>query len=565
DVAGAVVAAAGRVLEEESAAVHRLGAAEKALVQATEGAAWEALVAKPSAAAVAVGTMSAVVERLPTLGTLQPGRWMIETGDDRDASLYRSVVRSVYAALVSRSGGLAVADGVLIGRLLHTSVGVEWAEFLAATWSDAAQPSSVRARSLLTFAALSQHGSGADEDYQVLLPALLVALAHEDSGVRAAAVGCVQTLAAQSARLASAKGKTARNEQRIHRYDALYGAQASRLQYLPLPTVSRLVAALAQRSDELLGDSWAVRTVLARILARGGSDANVRLNTAQRHAVGAFFVSYAAAADGLAPGMQTALLDVLSAVKPAGALEQLFPLVTAHVQQLQHGVSNTEDRVLRALFAACYAPHAAEEIRSHEGGACWLALLAYAAGGDTQAAAYAQQLAFERLAAADFVQALGHDASVDLTSCLLRVADAGNAYSLAGSRTTLRDLFAALPLDAETASDEITAIAERLGAASTGEPPAGKRARKPQVDAAASAESPLAEVSTLLELVGCSSVLATSASLLPGLFALLYALVAETPRDTRVPVEYVKQLVLGLLLRVVEHASQNDIVLSEAV
>ncbi|KAJ2781610.1 snoRNA-binding rRNA-processing protein utp10 [Coemansia interrupta] len=556
DVAGAVVAAAGRVLAEQSDAVRRLGAADVALVQATAGAAWDALVAKPAPAAVAVGALSAVVERLPALGSLQPGQWLIEAGDE---SAYRSLVRAAYAALVSCASGLAAFDGVLIGRLLRTCVGAEWAEFLAAAWTDATQAATVRARSLLTFAALSQHGDGASEDYQVLLPMLLVALADEDAAVRAAAVGCLQTLASQYARLA--KDKSSRSEQRIHRYDALFGAQAARLQYLPLPTVARLVAALAKRADELSADAWAVRSVVGRVLARGGSDANVRLNTAQRQAAGAFLVSHAAAADGLAPRLQVALLAVLSAAKPAGALEQLFPLVAAHVRQLEQREQHVEDPVLRALFAACYAPHSAEDVRAHEGGACWLALLAYAAGGDTWAAAYAQQLAFERLAAEGFVQALGQDARVDLTSCLLRVADAGNAYSLAGG-TTLRDLFAALPLDAETASDEIAAIAGRLGAQEKGEAPAGKRARRAQPEA--SAPSPLAEVSTLLELVGGSEALSTSASLLPGLFALLYALVAEAPRDAGVPVEYVKQLVLGLLLRVIEHATQAGVVLGEA-
>ncbi|KAJ1720720.1 snoRNA-binding rRNA-processing protein utp10 [Coemansia erecta] len=569
DVAGAVVAAAGRVLAEQNGAADRQAAAESALVQATTGAAWDALLAKPAVASVAMGALSAVVERLPALGALQPGQWMVEAGDE---SAYRGLVRAAYAALVSRTGGLLAADGVLIGRLLRTCVGAEWAEFLAATWADASQPAGVRARSLLTFSALSQHGEGAAEDYQVLLPALLVALADEDRAVRAAAVGCVQTLAAQYARLVPGKGKA--QEQRIHRYDALYGAHSGRLQYLPLPTAARFAAALAQRADELLDEAWAVRTALARILARGGgsgSDASVRLNTAQRHAAGAFLVSHAAAADALAPRLQAALLAVLAAAKPAGALPQLFPLVAAHVQQLEQqsaAAAAAELPVLRALFAACYAPHSAEDLRAHEGGACWLALLAYAAGGESEAAAWAQQLAFERLAAAGFVQALGHDACVDLTSCLLRVADAGNAYALGGSsgqRTTLRDLFAALPLDAETASDEIAAIAGRLGAAGKGEPPAGKRARRAQPEVAASAaESPLAEVSTLLELVGGSPSLATSAALLPGLFALLYALVAEAPVDPRVPTEYVKQLVLALLLRVAEHAAQAGVVLGEA-
>ncbi|KAJ2634126.1 snoRNA-binding rRNA-processing protein utp10 [Coemansia sp. RSA 1286] len=467
DVANAVIAASKRVFTTNSKELQNLESADGVLVQSTESPAWNALLADSQPTAIAAGAFSAVLSTLPRLGTLQPNRWFVEAdGAERDESAYRSTVRAAYSALVSRGDGLANVDGVLIGRMLSSCLGDEWAEFLAATWS---------------------------------------------------------------------------------------------------------------RSYEIFENSWTVRTELEHILAKGVCTSNStgdkqssspKLNSQARAAVGMFLVSHIAATDCLAPSLQLSLLSVLESAAPAGALEQLFPLITAHVQALQQSGTvpapgSSDDNVLRALFSACYSPSTATELRGPDGSAYWLALLAYAAGGDDRLAAYIQQLAFERLGARGFVASLGAEAVTDVTSCLLRVADAGNSYeqSGAGSRMSLRALFASLQLDAEAAADELGSVADRLGAgAKNADQPAGKKAKKSGGEKSGS----VAELAALLEFVGCSQSLATDAALVPALFSLLHVFVAEGIADALVPDEYVKQLVLGLLTRIFDSANERSVVISES-
>ncbi|KAJ2600304.1 snoRNA-binding rRNA-processing protein utp10 [Coemansia sp. RSA 1721] len=573
DVANAVIAASKRVFTTNSKELQNLESADRVLVQSTESPAWNALLADSQPTAIAAGAFSAVLSTLPRLGTLQPNRWFVEAdGAERDESAYRSTVRAAYSALVSRGDGLANVDGVLIGRVLKSCLGDEWAEFLAATWVSSDQSATTRVHSLLAFAALAQILQKPGTDYQTLLPAVVVALADSDRGVRSAAYGCLGALKALYQGLEKDKA-----EQNIYQYDAIYGAQSTRLQYLPLSTVARLVALLESRSYEIFENSWTVRTELEHILAKGVCTSNStgdkqssspKLNSQARAAVGMFLVSHIAATDCLAPSLQLSLLSVLESAAPAGALEQLFPLITAHVQALQQSGTvpapgSSDDNVLRALFSACYSPSTATELRGPDGSAYWLALLAYAAGGDDRLAAYIQQLAFERLGARGFVASLGAEAVTDVTSCLLRVADAGNSYeqSGAGSRMSLRALFASLQLDAEAAADELGSVADRLGAgAKNADQPAGKKAKKSGGEKSGS----VAELAALLEFVGCSQSLATDAALVPALFSLLHVFVAEGIADALVPDEYVKQLVLGLLTRIFDSANERSVVISES-
>ncbi|KAJ2693275.1 snoRNA-binding rRNA-processing protein utp10, partial [Coemansia spiralis] len=243
----------------------------------------------------------------------------------------------------------------------------------------------------------------------------------------------------------------------------------------------------------------------------------------------------------------------------------LAPLITAHVAQIKAaGVpapDSAADRLLRALFRACYAAGNAEQLA---GSAHWATFMEYVAGppsadsaswtGDQRAQAYAQQLAFERLAAG-VAPALGDAAVTAVTACLLDVAARGAAYETRGA-VTVRGLFSAIALDADTAADAIAAAAERLAAGDSGARNSSKRARA----TAASTEAPAAELAGLLEHVQCSEALATSATLVPALMGLLGVLVGQQTEAA-----YATQLVLAMLTRIFEAANASEVAIAESV
>ncbi|KAJ2747982.1 snoRNA-binding rRNA-processing protein utp10 [Coemansia sp. BCRC 34301] len=532
------------------------------LLESVDCSGWTALLgrlvrggAKAGAGAkVAGGALSATLGVLSRAIQLQPNMWFTASGAGGGAeSRYRSLLRSAYESIVSRAGKLSSSDGILIGRVLGLGMGDEWAQFLASEWVSESAGVLAKSRSLISFQALVRHRAAAEKiDYQTVLPAVVVALGDSDARVRGAAVACIKALYTLYSALGSDK-----KQQTIYRYDAFYGAGSDQLQYLPTATVARFVAMLEARVDAMASDAWAVRSELELILNRGscsGSskhDDQLKLGSQARSAVMAFLLSHVTAADGVAPALQTRLLQALElVVAPTVVITQLIPLITNHCDELRRSggapaEGSAEDLLVRALFGACFCVANAAQLDG-----AWQVLLGFAAGPESAPAAaaaaavyYLQHLALERLAAGGLVAAVGAVGVASATTCLLRLAVRGTTHLAPPEvrQVALRHVFGSVMLDAATAADELSEIAGRLS------------------DDAAPAE--LSELSTLLEYLQCSPALALSAALVPALFSLLAAFVTLA----EAPVEHSKHLVLAMLTRICDDANAAGAAIAESL
>ncbi|KAJ2804166.1 snoRNA-binding rRNA-processing protein utp10, partial [Coemansia helicoidea] len=552
---------------------------DEAAGASADSAAWTALLGRlagdgdraAACAQVATAAIAAVLGAAADVVALQPCAWFAaDTGSDGG---YRRLVRSTLAAIAAWTGEPAAAVGALAGHILQRCVGGEWAQFLAAQWaaSDGDSSALARARYLLAFRALVTAQQAAVVDFQTVLPAVVAQLVDEDAGVRRAAAASLkamhQALPEDTRRI---------DGDCIYMLDEFYGRPSSRLQYLPAETAARLVGQLAACGPALADDACAAQAELARILAKGygstGKARHLKLGRQARGSVAAFMLSHVAAADGVAPALQARILAALQATASPCVVEQLAPLIAAHVSQIEAaGVpapDSAEDRLLRAMFRACYAPGNAEQLAP--GGAHWATFMGYVAGpaaaadstaaswtAEQRAQAYVQQLAFERLAAG-VAPAVGDAAVAAVTACLLDVAARGTAYETPGT-VTVRALFGSVALDANAAADAVGAAAERLAAGSAARSN-GKRSQAAPSSAGPAAAAQLAELAALLEHVQCSEALATSAALVPGLMGLLGALV-----ERQAEAAYATQLVLAMLTRVFEAATASGAGVAESV
>ncbi|KAJ1733199.1 snoRNA-binding rRNA-processing protein utp10 [Coemansia biformis] len=572
----AVVKAALDVLASSSAR-HLAAVADNAARTPSDSAAWTALLGGLATgndhgapcAQVAVAAISATLGVLAETVTLRPCMWFapaLATDGDVEAE-YRQVLRTTLESIAASPGEQARVVGALAGHILRRCAGGEWAQLLAAMWTSGID-ALARARCLLAFRALVLHREpGAATDYQTVLPAIVAQLADEDASVRRAAAASIKALH----QVLPADARHGDSDS-IYMYDAFYGRPSSKLQYLQAETAVRLVGQLAACAAALADDDAAAPAELGRILTKGsgstGKARQLKLNRQARGSVVAFMLSHVAAADGVAPELQTRILAVLRAVESPCFVEQLAPLIAAHVARIRElgapAADSAEDQLVRAMFRACYAPGNAEQLAAD--GECWATFLDYAAGAasaepaswtsEQRARAYVQQVAFERLAAG-LAPALGDAAVAAVTACLLDAAARGAAYD-APAAATVRGLFGSIVLDAGAAADAISAIAERLdnGAGSDGGARAGKRAR-----AVPGAEAPvLAELAALLEHVQCSAQLAGSPALVPGLMALLGVLVTQQTEAA-----YATQLALAMLTRIFEEANAGSVPIAESV
>ncbi|KAJ2682943.1 snoRNA-binding rRNA-processing protein utp10, partial [Coemansia spiralis] len=172
-------------------------------------------------------------------------------------------------------------------------------------------------------------------DYQTVLPAVVAQLADEDAGVRRAAAACLKAM-----HQALPEGAKHVDGEGIYMYDEFYGrAASSRLQYLPADTSARLVGQLAACGAALADDAYAAQTELGRMLAKGygstGKARHLKLSRQARASVAEFLLAHVAAADGVAPALQTRILEVLQAATAPCFVAQLAPLITAHVAQIK--------------------------------------------------------------------------------------------------------------------------------------------------------------------------------------------------------------------------------------
>ncbi|KAJ1932891.1 snoRNA-binding rRNA-processing protein utp10, partial [Linderina pennispora] len=236
-----------------------------------------------------------------------------------------------------------------------------------------------RSRCLLSFQALVKHAAAgktnAVNDYQTVLPSLLVALLDDDAGVRGAAAACIQALKsvypASKGKKAhrKSKGDNAEAEQDIYMYDEFYGPTSDRLQYLPLDVAAMFVQQLASQSDVLAEDAYAVKHQLAAILSKGhvGGDASVaKLNTKARESVVAFLLAHVTAADGVLVQFQISLLESMGLATSPLFVSQLFPLIVSHVKSLESAgmpaTGSVEDQLTHSLFTAVFSPSNASVI-----------------------------------------------------------------------------------------------------------------------------------------------------------------------------------------------------------
>ncbi|KAJ1898000.1 snoRNA-binding rRNA-processing protein utp10, partial [Coemansia sp. IMI 209127] len=573
------------------------------------------------AAKIAVGAFSSVIGSLPLALTLEANMWFGSAVAAKDSrSRYRELLRSTFMSIISRTSELRSVEGILIGRMLGVCVtNNEWAAFLASIWLSSDMSPLVRSRCLLAFKALVQHKSTAENeapatvDYQTVLPSIIAMMSDADSRVRSAAVACVKSLRSLHPVSFDMKRKqhvSKRNtalQQDIYKYDEFYGPTSDKLQYLPLDTESRFVHLLSMCADEISSDSLAIQAELGFVLNKGtisskiGTDSkdvtHLKLNSQVRGSIVAYLISHISAADGVVPALQIRLLGVLESVVSTCFLEQLPQLISGHIHQLESASvlpqrDDVEDTLVRELFALCYSPSTVEQLVAGKGSKHWNEFLEFTAGvvlklgNQTSdwtrkefAQAYIQQVAFDRLAS-KFASALGAQAVSSLTACLFGVASRGSSYFVPEvSNVSLRQLFSAVPLDPNVAADEINAIAEKLAVDDSDSARSSKRHRGTRTADISSLVLP--ELATLLEYVQCSPQLSTEPLLVPSLFALLSVFVtdlspsssagashlfsADMAAPKQVSLEYIMQLVLTMLTRVVDEANTAGTSISESV
>ncbi|PWN45726.1 hypothetical protein IE81DRAFT_363957 [Ceraceosorus guamensis] len=178
---------------------------------------------------------------------------------------------------------------------------------------------------LQAFQAAPGGQAGRQVDFQVILPALLLALNDVDTSIRHAALSCIETVG----KVASTAADSGNAE--IFAFDRLYGRNnSSGLKYLQTKDAAQLCSDLAMSAQSFRHDAQYLPAWLSERLAIKREDS--KHDSGYKRSVLSFLLSHVACWPS--NGARTALLDALRGVPDASKLLIAVPLLRSLMQSL---------------------------------------------------------------------------------------------------------------------------------------------------------------------------------------------------------------------------------------
>ncbi|EKM74924.1 hypothetical protein AGABI1DRAFT_123475 [Agaricus bisporus var. burnettii JB137-S8] len=237
---------------------------------------------------------------------------------------YVSLMRAVYA-LANRSSTLPVITSCLL-RILFMNLKTDALVFLAGVWTSptsfASDDNSLLQEVALLHAAafLEAHVLEADGmDFQTILPAVLVGLQNQATGVRKAAIECLSRI-----RLISEKKLKS-----VYKFDEVYGDVKDTLQYLDQDDLKRYLTHLVSNQQHMVQDHTYLRIAHAEHLRPAKGDRNKDIG--YKNSIMYYLLSHVNAL-GL-EAVKIEILQSLSLVSSKMKATSLLPSVEALLNQ----------------------------------------------------------------------------------------------------------------------------------------------------------------------------------------------------------------------------------------
>ncbi|KAJ3122248.1 HEAT repeat-containing protein 1 [Nowakowskiella sp. JEL0407] len=356
-------------------------------------------------------------------------------------------------------------------------------------------------------------------DFQLLIPSLLVALLSANADIRKLAMACLSEIFAV---YNSFEGD--RNE--VYGFNSIYGETTDNVQYLKLSFAKELVMQLIQSEGDILADESAIRQVLLSILSKT-SDSKFEDSCLQFLVSNVLAISTVEGRIGLLTllkGVPPKKLKALTALMDGDASSQS----PEHVQQLE-------------LLLACFDVESMSLIKQKDLKFFdkYLSLISYSASSEIQMIALkgVTNSLFKRLDLRR--QSALFDALLNLS--------VESTPEVVGQIIALMDKFT---LTSELVLDQLASSMKGF----TGEVdrPA-KRVRDDSNENDSQASIPFRRLTVLIELLNRNGIVDQQSLVVRELFALLEMLINTQLANIPVPVEYLKQLVItGIEKLVVE-------------
>ncbi|CEH15819.1 Uncharacterized conserved protein [Ceraceosorus bombacis] len=232
---------------------------------------------------------------------------------------------SVSADATHHERSAALLSAAVLKALLFSPALIKDAQVFASIAHRALDAVDISVHTDSAFQAAPGGQAGRQVDFQVILPALLLALNDADTSIRHAALSCIETVG----KVASTAADSGNAE--IFAFDRLYGRNnSSGLKYLQTKDAAQLCSDLAMSAQSFRHDAQYLPVWLSERLAIKREDS--KHDSGYKRSVLSFLLSHVACWPS--NGARTALLDALRGVSDASKLLTTVPLLRSLMQSL---------------------------------------------------------------------------------------------------------------------------------------------------------------------------------------------------------------------------------------
>ncbi|KAF7326662.1 U3 small nucleolar RNA-associated protein 10 [Mycena venus] len=268
--------------------------------------------------------------------------WFVdESTVDSDGSLHVKLMRAVYKLANSSASVPLITVGLLSELFVHLKD--DALAFLAGLWTtclDSMPELCVMAlRHALAF--LQAHDSEADGvDFQTILPALVICLQSTDASTRAAALGCI----------AVQRNLTQQRFSTVYAFDAIYGDNEAKLQYLTQDNLVEYLGAILDHLEHIALDASYIKVIHSQHLSRTNTDK--KKDSEYKHNVLCYLLSHVHVLR--LRSAQIALLKCIGDISDESKTEVLLPVLLALSQDnrsVQPG--SPEEQLASLVLASC--------------------------------------------------------------------------------------------------------------------------------------------------------------------------------------------------------------------
>ncbi|KAI5481102.1 U3 small nucleolar RNA-associated protein 10 [Pseudohyphozyma bogoriensis] len=443
--------------------------------------------------------------------------------DSADSTKYKALVGEVYklAHTGSNAGSSQLAAWVL-EKLFGAVLADDALAFLASVWTDKAVVVALRTIALRDGAAFVEalKDVKGDVDFQVVVPAVVVALGDKEKKVRTQAISFLEVLVKVAPKTSAP----------VYGKAVFYGVGHSSLKYLDVADVAKYTIKLLDSCVELAMDGSFLSTIHSTLLAAGEPEGKKKASLTFKAVV--FLVSHLETWTDLhARGI---ILQALDGVKDGAK-------AAATVSLLQEAIKNREgdDEYVR-LLTQPFIGASRKWIEAAENEALATIVSALEITDEAGAGSSLRKRALEATRVSLFGQVKG-EGRLDLFKRLVRLATTSEARTAAEVLECLR----AVKVDTETITSFLQEIRSSIAS------PVSKGAKRGRVSlgGASPRAERLPELVIALESVNFDFV-TPSHTLVLGLFDLLSSLI-EISTSAQVDIQYSGQLILATLSKIV--------------